>query len=240
MSAKQHPGFFVYVIESPSAVDLYHRRGEGDVLLQALPLSGITCVSRCAITREAFTAALQIGLKDEMARFPQWFPILHISSHGNGDGIQLSSTELLTWQELSDLLTPINAALKNTLIVAMSCCEGYSGTRMAMRTDEAPLPFFALVGSSQKPTWSDTAIAFLVFYHRLIKGAHVTEAVQAMNTATGCDHFHIDWAENSKKGYIEFLANYDPAESQRQLTDSANVQQPSELAKLTRLEEGRA
>jgi len=240
MSDKPHPGFFVYVIESPSAPDLYHRRTEGDVVMQALTLGGIGCASRCAISREAFTAALQIGLKDEMAKFEPWVPILHISSHGNTDGIQLSSSEVLTWADLTDLLTPINVALNDKLIVAMSCCEGYAGTKMAMRTDEAPLPFFALVGSSKKPTWSDTAIAFSAFYHRLIKGAHISEAVQAMNVASGCDHFHIDWAQCSKKSYIEYLANYNPADAQRQLTDSANAQPPDELAKLTRLEEGRA
>jgi hypothetical protein len=240
MSEKNHPGFFVYIIESPSAPDLYHRRTEGDVIIQALTLGDIVCVSRCAISREAFTAALQIGLKDEMARFPHWFPMLHISSHGNSDGIQLSSSELLTWQELSDLLTPINAALNNKLIVAMSCCEGYAGTRMAMRTDHVPLPFFALVGSAGKPTWSDTAIAFSVFYHRLVKGAHITEAVQAMNAASGCNDFCIDWAENSKNFYIDFVANYNAADAQKQLEAVTIAQPPSQLAKLTLLEEGKA
>ena len=52
-----------------------------------------------------------------------------------------------------------------------------------MRTDDAPLPFFALVGSTQKPRWAETAIAFTVFYHRLAQGAHINDAVAAMNVA---------------------------------------------------------
>lgn len=37
--------FFVFVIESPSAVDLYHRRTEGEVIRQAVNLNQIWCTS---------------------------------------------------------------------------------------------------------------------------------------------------------------------------------------------------
>lgn len=59
--------FFVYVIESPSAVDLYHRRSEGDMLRQAINLNQIACALRLAVNLEAFTAAIRIGLYEAMA-----------------------------------------------------------------------------------------------------------------------------------------------------------------------------
>jgi hypothetical protein len=212
--------FFIYIVESSSALDLYHRRTEGQVLADALRLANLTCVTRCAISREAFYAAFQVGLREEMANLAPALPIIHISSHGDGEGISLSSGETLSWLELGALLEPINAALKNQLIVAMSCCNGYSGIRMAMKEDDSPMPFFALIGTWQSPTLSDSVVAFSAFYHRLFKGAHIKEAVEAMNVASGCD-FRVEWAENSKQQYLDFLKTYNPLTAVRQLADTA-------------------
>lgn len=57
--------FFVYIVESPSASDLYHGRSEGGLVAQAIGLDLIPCVARTAINTEAFTAALRIGLPDQ-------------------------------------------------------------------------------------------------------------------------------------------------------------------------------
>jgi hypothetical protein len=209
--------FFVYAVESPSAPDLYHNRSERDVITHALGLAGVPCVSHCTISRDSFRAALDVGLRGAVSHWAPKVPLIHLSTHGHADGIQLSNGEFITWAELSDIVAPVNTALNGQLLLAMSCCEGYCGIRMAMRTDNAPLPFYALVGSSQKPEWSETAVAFTVFYHRLAKGAHVNEAVMAMNVATGCNHFHVEWAENSKKFYAEFLRTQNLLTSQSQL-----------------------
>lgn len=217
MSA-QH--FFIYIVESPSAPDLYHRRTEGQVLAEALRLANLTCITRCVISREAFYAALQVGLREEMVNLSGSLPIIHISSHGDSEGIKLSSGETLSWAELGALLEPINVALKSQLVVAMSCCNGYAGIRMAMKSDDSPLPFFALIGSWENPTWSDTVVAFSTFYHRLFKGAHIADAVEAMTVASGCS-FGVEWAENSKKGYLDFLKTHNTASAVRQLATTA-------------------
>ncbi len=232
MSIPANPDwFFVYAVESPSAPDLYHARSERDVLSQALRLANVACISHCSISREAFCAALDFGLKDAIAQQQSRLPLLHISSHGHVDGIQLSSGDLIAWSELSELLSPINAALKGKLLVSMSCCEGYSGVRMAMRLGDTDLPYYALVGSAQKPFWSQTAIGFAVFYYRLSQGDHVNSAIAAMNVACGCNLFSVEWAENSKKFYAEYIRSYDPAQAQQQLTAAATVRQAHELQK---------
>lgn len=171
-----------------------------------------------------------------MGRFTDSVPILHISSHGHSNGIQMSSGEVIEWEELSRLLSPINTALADRLIVAMSCCKGYAGIRMAMKLDDSPMPFYALVGSAGSPTWSDTAVAFSSFYHRLSKGAHIADAVKAMNEASGCNEFFLEWAEFSKKGYLDYIKNLNPSVAQQQLEDIVNAQPPNNLAKLVRLE----
>ena len=82
--------FFVFVIESPSAVDRYHRRTEGEVIRQAVNLNQISCTSKLAINVESFVAAIRVGLHEEMEANPGLIPVLHISAHGSGEGIQLS------------------------------------------------------------------------------------------------------------------------------------------------------
>jgi hypothetical protein len=168
------PGFFVYVVESPSAPDLYHGRSEGSVVTDALALDGIPCVTRIAINAVALLAALKVGLPEAMKIHPERIPILHVSAHGNTTGIQLSSGEVVDWSSLRDLLVPINESLSGSLILCMSACESSYAAVMAMEADDVPHPFLAMVGHGGKPTWSDTAISYLAFYHLLSKIGHFT------------------------------------------------------------------
>ncbi len=61
---EQRVNFFVFVIESPSAVDLYHRRSEGEIVRQAVELNGISCIVKTAIALEAFNACLRKASRD--------------------------------------------------------------------------------------------------------------------------------------------------------------------------------
>lgn len=209
--------FFVYIVESPSPVDLYHRRGEGDLLVQAIGLNGIPCIARLAVNREAFIATLRIGLREAMQAIPDAIPILHISSHGFSDGIELCSGEILTWHELREELVPLNNALSGTLMVCMSTCEGYSGSRMAMVEDEPDHPYFAIIGNGGQPTWPETAVAFTTFYHLIANGRYMTDAVTAMGVASGNGNFFIETAESSKEIYLDYIRNVDSQHAIEQL-----------------------
>ena len=169
--------FFVYIVESPSAPDLYHGRSEGTLVANALGLDHIPSVSRTAINREAFEAALQIGLPEAMKQFEGRYPVLHLSAHGAAAGIQLSSGDVISWPELRELLVPINESLGGALLLCMSACKGYSACQMAMQPqDDAKHPYFAMVGNFGEPTWSDTAVSYLAFYHLLAKGRAIQMA----------------------------------------------------------------
>jgi hypothetical protein len=229
--------FFVYVIESPSPVDLYHRRSEGEIIRQAASLNQIPCMVKTSINSEAFEAALKIGLKEAMDVYPDLIPILHISAHGYKEGIQLSSGEILNWFALEKIFRPINQALNNSLLLCLSCCEGYSGVRMAMTTDNKDHPFYAIVSNAEKPLWSDTAVAYSTFYHLIAKGYYITEAVAAMQTASGNDRFWIQTAEEAKNGYLEYIENINANEVQQQLEEQTQSEEPEHLAKLVKISE---
>ncbi len=225
--------FFVYIIESPSPVDLYHRRGEGDLLVQAIRLNRIPCIARLAVNLEAFIAALRVGLHEAMEATPDAIPILHISAHGFDAGIQLCSGEIITWAQLREVLVPINKALSGSLMVCMSTCEGYAGSRMAMVQDEVEHPYFAIIGNSKQPTWPETAVAFTTLYHLIANGRYLTDAVGAMRNASGNDAFFITTAEESKQGYLEYIKNIDAIRVMQQLKeDRDHSQTGGELAKM--------
>ncbi|MBI4911455.1 MAG: hypothetical protein HY823_01850 [Acidobacteria bacterium] len=224
--------FFVFVIESPSAVDLYHRRSEGDIIRQAVNLNGIPCYLLTAINIEAFEAALRIGLPEAMEANPGRVPILHISAHGFQEGIQLSNSEILLWARLRQLLLPINKELSNALLVCLSSCEGYAGTRMAMYIEDDGYPFFALIANAEKPLWSETAIAYSTFYHWLARGEYVLHALDAMRVASGNKTFFAEMAHESRQGYINYIQSLNAEAIQTNLEKQAVNDQSGNSIKL--------
>ena len=227
--------FFVYVVESPSPVDLYHHRSEGDMLRQAINLNQIKCTLRLAVNLEAFSAAINIGLTEAMEANPNKIPILHISAHGFSEGIQLSSGEVILWGQLREFLIPVNQALSGSLIVCMSTCEGYSGSQMAMNSESNDHPFWAIIGNGDKPTWPETAVAFATFYHLIANGHFILGAVEAMRIASGNDSFFVTTAEESKQGYIEYIKNINTTEVIESLEQKTDNTEAGELTKLLRL-----
>lgn len=224
--------FFVFIIESPSSVDLYHRRSEGEILQQAANLNQIPCIVKTTINYESFEASLKIGLKEAMDIHLNLIPILHISAHGFSDGIQLSSGEIINWEQLANLLRPINHALKNSLLLCLSACEGYAGIRMAMTEKDEVYPYYAIVANGKKPLWSDTAVAYSTFYHLIAKGHFIKDAVSAMQVASGNDQFWIETAQGAKQTYIDHISNVDVQDVQQQLEENIKKEEPEHLAKL--------
>jgi len=229
---EQRVRFFVFVIESPSAVDLYHRRSEGEIIRQAVELNGIRCAVKTAINLQSFHACLAVGLVEQMSVQAGFMPLLHISAHGSNDGIQLSDGYIMPWHELREHLRPINEALGGSLVVCMSSCEGYSGIRMAMTIDQTPLPFFALIGCSEKPTWGETAVAYATLYHQLWRGEYVADAVNAMCIASGNQMFFLQHAENSRQGYIQYLSKVNVVEAQVNLEERVEAEPPENQERL--------
>ena len=196
--------FFVYVVESPSSDDLFDSTTEGGVLCQALRLADIPAWYRLASSLDTFRRSLTTELTKACEHYNS-APIIHISAHGDSNGIQLTDKTFVSWTDLRDLLMPINRRLDGGLVICMSSCSGYSGIRMAMHTD-SEIPFFALVGHPESPTWSDAAVAFVTFYHRFFKGAHISDAVSAMQVASGDDRYWVQWGENTQRDWIAHMA----------------------------------
>ncbi|MFC1675091.1 hypothetical protein ACFL1K_04330 [Candidatus Omnitrophota bacterium] len=193
--------FFVYIIESPSPNDLLNDRSEGKLLTKALELALINSKYNLVVNENTFSEALQIRLYQAMSN-TEGTPILHFSSHGNKDGIGLTNGGFISWEKLKELLIPVNKALRGALVICMSSCEGFRGCRMAM-TEGGDFPFFGLIGPKGTPVWSDTAVAFVTFYHLFFKGKSVVEAVKAMRIASGENHFQEILAADARQAWKE-------------------------------------
>lgn len=231
-AAQDNFPFFVYIVESPSAQDLYHGRSEGGLIAKTINLDLIPCVTRTAINPEAFDAALRIGLPEAMKQFTGRYPILHLSAHGSKVGVQLSSGDLITWDRLRELLIPINESLQGSLLLCMSACEGYGASQMAMELGDAPHPYFAMIGNYGSPTWSDTAVSYLTFYHLVAKGSSIPNAVDAMKIASGDTKWRVETAEKIRRGWIEFAkSRVEPEAAQRKLESVAREESLTRNAK---------
>jgi hypothetical protein len=160
-----------------------------------------------------------------MKQFPGRYPILHISAHGGPDGIQLSSGDVITWAMLREFLVPINESLQGILLLCMSACEGYSASRMAMYVENKPYPYYVMIGNYGRPTWSDTAVAYLAFYHQPFKGVPIRDAVDAMRSASGDSGWAVEMADEIKRGYVELVESKRPSdEVQKDLEAVADLE----------------
>lgn len=197
------PRYFVHIVESPSPGDLLNGRAEGRLLTEALSLAGIISVYNLAANYASFLEALSSRLGETMNEI-NGIPILHFSTHGNADGIELTDHTFITWAELRDLLVPINTVLNGGLVLCMSSCSGYNACRMAMQAD-AESPFFGMVGHTGTPPWSDAAVAFVTFYHRFFKGSPVPDAVKAMAIAAGDNGFREILGTQARQIWVDYI-----------------------------------
>jgi hypothetical protein len=179
--------FFVIIVESPSAQDFFVDRAEGRLIQAGLQLAGIPCMLRTVIDTACMSKALTQGIL-EVCEKNHGLPVVHISAHGNRDGIELTNGCFMPWQELIDGLSLMNQHLRGELLVCMSSCEGYSCALDALK-GATSRPWKTLVGNKQTPTWPETVVGFSAFYHLLNKGMKVRDAVEGMKAASGNQYF---------------------------------------------------
>lgn len=199
---------FVHVIESPSAKDLLDGRTEGRSLCEAMSLANIPHCYSLATTLDSFREAIGARLTDACTQHKAP-PILHLSMHGNNDGVALTDGTFLTWHQLRLELTTLKNAMAGGLLICMSSCFGGAGCRMAMHED-GDYPFWALVGNIGEAMWDDAAVAYIAFYHQFFKGKSVEECVDIMRIASGDQHFIFISGHEVQASWRTYIAEQRP------------------------------
>jgi hypothetical protein len=183
-------GFAIHIIESPNQLDLLEGREEGAALQECFRLMGVKSERFLAVTPKMFGEAVKRILESHAKGGPysEDVPMLHFSCHGNEHGIGTTSGYLFKWTELADLVRPVNEGVNGVLFVGLSSCQGYNAFKMA-ETFEAP-PFGFIFGPRESVSWEDSLVAFMTFYHLLLKEFPKTldafkRVVSATNAAAG-------------------------------------------------------
>lgn len=173
------PEFVVHIIESPSLTDIAAGTEEGTTLCQALKYSGIEAELYKVKDLEVFFSTCgKIMAYHHFCK--NKVPIIHLSMHGDKNGIAFTSGQL-NWPELAGYLGFINKLFAGRLRLVMSTCSGFHGLKMAHMAGENP-PFYDLVGPVESVAWKETVAAFVGFYYCLIRGnADTDKATAAMN-----------------------------------------------------------
>jgi hypothetical protein len=191
----------IYIIESPSADDFFEGRREGEMLRLALKHAGIDATYRVVLNLDGFVKALVDACDVHRDVGPTQIPNVHLSMHGNKDGIAFSDGSHVTWDHLGGYLAVVNKALGGNVFVVMSTCFGFEGIKMAHR-EEAP--FYALVGPERDVKWSDTVAAFVGFYHHVVhREGTVLSGVETMNLIVREQLFRSERADQAAHRWRE-------------------------------------
>lgn len=191
---------WVFIIESPSSEDFFTKRYEGEVLHKFLTWRGIKSFHYFAVNKNSFQKAIKNLIRDTLGEgfkisglckidekpLPMFLPIIHISAHGNEKSISLTSRELITWEELKELLLPLNIMF-NEIILSISACEGWNAIKMLFGSKS--IPFKVLISNKGKPTWDQALIGFTVIYHQLAEGMNFSKAIEAAKSASNNNDF---------------------------------------------------
>jgi len=196
---------FIYVVEVPSPEDFYFDRREGEIYERVARLHGVDCSVRTVVDRAGLKHALQADVFFAAAKYGGAVHIVHLAAHGSPKGLLAADGDTIPWDEVAELLRTVNDAVDGELLVCASCCFGASATAMAGLIRRSH-PFDVVVYHSESPTESDAAIGFAVFYHRIMSGATLTEALSAMRVATQDERWEMRTATQVLLGSLEGMS----------------------------------
>jgi hypothetical protein len=118
-------------------------------------------------------------------------PWLHLEGHGSADesGFRLASGEHCSWNQLKELITPLNIATGLNLILVLATCFGGSFARAIRTVDRAPV--LGLLGPKREIKIGQVERGFIAFYRSFFESSSLKKAIDALNETTpGNLYFH--------------------------------------------------
>ncbi len=193
----------IAIIESPGMSDFRAGRVEGKSLSGMLTLAGVehryflvndtVSLDRCI---DQVAVESQTTMDNNVPLFRMLY--IHLSMHGNEEGVQLTDGQFIPWRGLAERLLRLaeqgdrifpdlpDACMQS---VCLSTCCGFHGNKMA--EGQTRSPYFGLVGPRRQVKWSDSLTAFVAFYNAACTDGlygtpgNVLEGVKRMNAAIG-------------------------------------------------------
>jgi hypothetical protein len=168
----------VFILECPSPLELIENISERNALEQVCKTMGHDVFSFLVKTRFEFANTIRyIASIDKIDRKKEEDePIcIHISAHGDKDGIQLGKDEV-DWSKLAKCLTPLmEMDYNNNLYLVVSACgtdqQRVSAeiTKLYKANDEIKPPKFVIVSNKDETSWEDAVLGWTILYRYIDK-----------------------------------------------------------------------
>lgn len=121
-------------------------------------------------------------LIEELTKFtsPDNVPLLHVECHGDIlEGLEFSNGSVISWEDLSDLLIPLNIASGCNLMLCLSACYAANFLKQ-MGSFKTACPCRILVAPAAAIDPAECMRGFRVFYGKLFEARRVDSALEAI------------------------------------------------------------
>lgn len=184
----------ILVVEANNPEDFYRERLDGRGVHTLLDAMQVKSELRMVLRPKYLRAAIIRAARD--------FDVLHLSCHGDEDGISIVDADL-SWEEFVDLFRDTPHDLP--ALVLSSCCGASSDITRAFATSaKRPRIIF---GSTEALTYGDYCVAWAILYNRFrTNGVSRDSARQAMKQINAVVHqsfVYRRWDEQTKR-YLKY------------------------------------
>jgi hypothetical protein len=186
----------VFIIESSSPEDFYGDRLDGTATRQLFRLLWIRAEFRFALDLDHFKKAIKKASDKN-------YDVVHLSCHGSGKGIWLTTDKHLTWANFARIFEDFDCSPK---ALVMSCCWGAT-ERIAEAFEECKARPSMVVGTTTARYPHEYAVAWAMLYSKFQKdGVEKGNAQKAMKAVCAVVHKsfrYLRW-DGKKKRYLHF------------------------------------
>ncbi len=132
--------------------------------------------------------------------------VIHLEMHGDSElkGLVLSNGELINWEEICDLLRPINVATKNKLFLTMGTCNGryiYKGVDPYKKS-----PYSGYISASKTVKPEEIYTKFGLLFEDLIENGNIVNSYLEMEK-TESNFYYKDSERVFKEAFAKTLEN---------------------------------
>jgi hypothetical protein len=188
----------ILVAESVASEDFYEENCEGHVVLAIAKVLHWRANYKMALDASTLCRAIKHASSNR-------YDILHLSCHGDEDGIELTDGSELSWEDLAACFRSPSQSLR--ALVVSSCVGGDAGVAEAFRNStRPPTVIFGAEGRKRKRiTFPGACISWPILYTSLARTGLTPEAfkdaVTKMNLITKHEFVYRRWHEGKYRRY---------------------------------------
>ena len=209
----------IAVVESPNVIDTFDGRTESEALASACKLIGHQAVLFSAKSQREFRDICNyLGAADtaHAARYQSAPLFLHISCHGNDEGLAFGA-DFVAWDQMVRDLEPVlaNSLYRGNFALSLSSCGSGSHNldeHLSVRSDKNSsmrMPQYIFSIGTAEVVWADALLGWALLYHKLSSArlddrTCIQSALKAVLRGTGLSFSYHRWndASDSYRTYV--------------------------------------